>query len=130
MATLIHTRINISHRLAGGVLDLAAPARRVIAALLDRHQQRREIAHLLTMDDRALADIGLTRADAQWIANRRGPAIARTTSTPVVTGSVIDFHVRRAHDLRGAAIAEAANRIGAAVRRIAARIAHALRRET
>lgn len=46
----------------GGVSELAASAWRTLRTWQQRHESRQHLVHL---DDRLLADMGLTRADAE-----------------------------------------------------------------
>ena len=57
-----------AHRLAraGGVVNLGA-ALRVLRAMLGRHAERQALAR---MDDRLLADIGISREQARAEANK------------------------------------------------------------
>jgi uncharacterized protein YjiS (DUF1127 family) len=112
MATLLHSIMSNFHLPAGtanppgnGIYELA---RRAAVAVLERHQQRRELQQLLAMDDRALKDIGLTRADAlsaahPFVRTRAGESAA----LPPPRGEVIEYYTHRAHALRGRALREA-----------------------
>lgn len=84
-----------------------------------RTQRRREIQQLLAMDDRALADIGLTRTDALWVANDRG--------RQAVAPPAIADYVHRAHVLRGRAVAAAVRSAALGLKRAIAGTTQGLR---
>jgi len=44
--------------------------RRLLGALREWRQRSKSRAQLATLDDRMLADIGISRADAEFLANR------------------------------------------------------------
>lgn len=129
MAALIQNALNYSHRLAAPPAGGAGAAlRRLAVAVADHRQRQRELQQLLAMDDRALADIGLTRSDALWVANDRGRReLSPPAAPPVITGAVIEDRVRHAHALRGRVMALAARRFARSVRHGLAGAARALR---
>ncbi|HEY3910685.1 MAG TPA: DUF1127 domain-containing protein [Stellaceae bacterium] len=47
-----------------------AAARRIFAALGEWRRRARDRAQLAALDDRMLADIGITRADAQYLSSK------------------------------------------------------------
>jgi uncharacterized protein YjiS (DUF1127 family) len=49
---------------------LSDAGHRIIATLREWHRRARERAELSSLDDRTLKDIGLTRADAEFLANK------------------------------------------------------------
>ena len=49
---------------------LSGAADRVLATLREWHQRSRERAELAALDDRMLRDIGLTRGDREFLANK------------------------------------------------------------
>ena len=105
MSTFNPASANNSH-----LSSATAIARRIVATMSDRRQNRREVRQLLEMDDRALKDIGLTRTDALGLAywpDRVDPGVGRADPARIEIGpGVIEHHVRRAHALRGQAVAE------------------------
>ena len=46
------------------------PLARVIATLREWHRRRRDREKLATFDDRILSDIGLTRAEAEFLSHK------------------------------------------------------------
>jgi uncharacterized protein YjiS (DUF1127 family) len=68
--------------------------------------ERRE---LLAMDDRARRDIGLTKADVEYLVNRPSLKVAATPLQTMVRPSDVDpaairAYIDRAHELRALAI--------------------------
>ena len=49
---------------------LSAAGRHVVATLREWRKRARERAQLTALDDRSLKDIGLTRADAEFLVNK------------------------------------------------------------
>ena len=49
---------------------LSGATDRVLATLREWHQRSRERAELAALDDRMLRDIGLTRGDREFLANK------------------------------------------------------------
>jgi uncharacterized protein YjiS (DUF1127 family) len=69
------------------------------------YQAATERRELLAMDDRMLRDIGITRVDAERIADEHRPRVLtrRAASSPRIDRAVIDAHIARAHRLRNEA---------------------------
>ena len=61
-------RNRVGQRDAIGALSDAG--RHVVATLREWHRRSRERAELAALDDRTLKDIGLTRADAEFLADK------------------------------------------------------------